>query len=104
MIKCIYDKFKITLNDASKRYFCEHVSSIDEYDHEIIFETTVPIDEIKRGWIGDLYYHIGGFPLDTNNNTKVTSVTCVKEVLLARVTITACQDEAVMWKYTFLKD
>ena len=78
--------------------------NIDEYDSEIVFETYIPIDGIKRGWVGDLYYHIGGYPFDCTNNTKVTSVTGLKEVLLARVTITARPDEAVIWKYTFLKD
>ena len=104
MVKFIYNKFKISLNDTEKRYFCDHVISIDEYDHEIVFETCVPIDGIKRGWIGDLYYHISGFPIDDTNNSNITSVTSFKEVLCAKVTITACQDEAVVWKYTFLKD
>lgn len=101
----VYDKYNITLNDNNNRYSCEQVISIDEYDHEITFDTYVPIDGIKRGWIGDLYYHIGGFPItDDKSNVKVTSVTGFKEVLLARITITACPDEAVVWKYTFLKD
>ena len=105
MVKCVYDEFNITLNDSNNRYSCEHVVSIDEYDHEIVFETAVPIDGIKRGWVGDLYYHIGGFPItDFNNKVKVTSVTGFKEVLCARITITASTDEAVIWKYTFLKD
>lgn len=104
MIDCIYNRFSISLNDNNKRYFCNHVINIDEYDSEITFETYVPIDGIKRGWVGDLHYHIGGYPFDSKNKSEVTSVTSLKDVLCARITITADQGEAVVWKYTFLKD
>lgn len=100
----MYNRYNITLNDSERRYQCDHVISIDEYDNEIVFETYIPIDGIKRGWVGDLYYHIKGYPIDYNSNVRATSVTGLKEVLCTRITITACPDEAVVWKYTFLKD
>lgn len=103
MSRCIYDKFSIILSDDAFRYICDTVRNITEYDHEIEFETIAPIEGLKRGWVGDLYYHIKGFNID-NDNVGVTSVTCLKEVLCARVTISAEAGEAVIWKYNFLKD
>lgn len=103
MSRCIYNTFDITLSDNIFRYVCNTVKNITEYDHEIEFETTIPIEGIKRGWVGDFYYHMKGFNIN-NDNAKVTSVACLKEVLCTRVTIFAEDGEAVIWKYNFLKD
>ncbi|MGN0246941.1 MAG: hypothetical protein ACI4DK_13385 [Lachnospiraceae bacterium] len=103
MSKYIYDKFSITLSDNDNQYICNTITNITEYDHEIEFETVVPIDGIKRGWVGDFYYHMKGFAID-NENVGVSSVSCLKEVLCARVTVSADAGAPVVWKYAFLKD
>lgn len=103
MSKCIYDKFSVTLSYDDNQYTCNTITNITEYDHEIEFETVVPIEEVKRGWVGDLYYHLSGFDIN-NNDVGVTSVSCLKEVLCARVTVFAEPGAAVVWKYNFLKD
>lgn len=103
MKKFVYDKFSVTLADFNNRYICEHIVSINEYDHEIEIDMEVPVEDVNRGWIGDLYLHMKGFALD-NVNTGITSVNCLKEVLCARVKVTADIDSTVIWTYVFLKD
>ena len=101
-MKHIYERYKITLTDMNETYLCEHITSIDEYDHDIVVQTIVPIEEIKRGWIGNLTCHLSGCSIENPDN-KVNSHVSFKDVLCAKITITA-DDRIVTWKYTFLKD
>ena len=48
MSRCVYDKASITLVDDTYSYICDTIQSITEYDHEIEFETVIPIDGVKR--------------------------------------------------------
>ena len=78
------------------------INSIEEYDHEIVLETQIIIDDMDRGWIGDLYYSGVGLALDNTDN--ITTEVCLKDVLCARITISYQRGSAVTWRYTFLKD
>ena len=103
MSRYIYDKFSITLVNDIFCHICDTVDNINEYDYEIEFETVIPIDGIKRGWVGDLYYHIKGLDID-DESIEVSSVTCLKEVLCTRVKVYAEAEAPVVWTYCFLKD
>lgn len=106
MNEYIYDKMicATVKNDENKtKYDFNHVTGFEEYDHEIVIESSVQIDNLIRGYIGDLFYYANGFALQ-DQKKKVTTVTCFKDVLLARITVSAQSGCPIVWKYNFLKD
>ena len=96
----------VTLKDDNNSYTARCITDFTEYDSEIVFETSVQIDGIKRGWVGDLFYHINrGYDLETYKDVDhITYAARFYDVLLARVTISCSPGSCVIWKYTFLKD
>lgn len=96
----------VALKDTKNQYISKYIIDFTEYDSEIIFETSVQIDGLKRGWVGDLFYHIGhGLDVDSGNEVdNVTYAAHFSNVLLARITVSCSPGECVIWKYTFLKD
>lgn len=106
MNEYVYDKINFVTvqnNENGTKYDFNGVIGFEEYDHEIVVESSVQIDNLVRGYIGDLFYHARGFTLQ-DQNKQVTTVTCFKEVLLARITVSAQAGYSVVWKYNFLKD
>ena len=101
MNKYIYDRVEITLTDEFTNYPCIMISNIDDYDHEIEIETSVPIG-IKRGWVGDLICNFRGFAIDSNEKDSI--ITTLNNVLCSKIKTNVEPDVPVMWKYTFLKD
>lgn len=105
MNDCIYNKISATVKNGNNntKYDFDYVISFEEYDHEIVIESAVQIDSLIRGYVGDLFYHANGFEFN-DNKKKVTTVTCFKDVLLARITVSAQSGCPIVWKYNFLKD
>lgn len=101
MSKCAYNKVAITFVDEYDSYECL-VSNINDYDHEIEIETAIPVLAIKRGWMGDIICQFSGFCID--DDTEVSTCTCINNVLCARVKTNAEFNSPVMWTYYFLKD
>lgn len=106
MNEYVYDKINFVTvknNENGTKYDFNCVTGFEEYDHEIVIESSVQIDNLVRGYIGDLFYHTKGFALQ-DQHKQVTTVTCFKEVLLARITVSAQAGYPIVWKYNFLKD
>ena len=100
----IYEKMNtVTLKNNDSNYEFRYISGFEEYDHEIVVESSIQIDGLNRGYIGDLFYHTKGYSVQ-DEKKEVTTVTCFKEVLLARITVSAQPGYTVVWKYNFLKD
>ena len=100
----IYEKMNcVTVKNDNSKYEFNCVTSFDEYDHEIVVTSNVQIDCLKRGYIGDLFYHTKGHSVQ-DARKEVTTVTGFKEVLLARITVSSSPGYPIEWKYTFLKD
>lgn len=107
MANLAYERLNcVTLNDNENSYYAKWITDFTEYDSEIVFETSVQIDGLKRGWIGDLLYHIGkGFDVDSGKDVdSITYAARFSDVLLARITVSCSPGSCVIWKYTFLKD
>ena len=102
MSRCVYDKASITLVDDTYSYICDTIQSITEYDHEIEFETVIPIDGVKRGWVGSLYYHMRGVHIE-DDNVKATSVTCLNDVLCTKVKVFVEAGSPAVWTYCFFE-
>ena len=93
----------ITLNNEDGRIECNHVVSFNEYDDDITLETDVPIEDIKRGWVGDMFCHLRGFNI-CNQESKVTTCKSIHNVLFSKFTVSCEPNSPVRWTYTFLKD
>ena len=100
----IYDRISyIALNNEDGRIECKYVVSFDEYDDDITFETDVPIENIQRGWVGDMFVHLVGVKF-SDMNKNVTTTKSINNVLLSKITVSCAPNEVVHWRYTFLKD
>ena len=87
--------------DGEHKFNC--IMNVDEYDHEIVVESASHVNGIGRGTVGDLFCYVKGSELvDSTKDATVT--TCLRNVLLARVTISSPPNMPIIWKYTFLKD
>ena len=104
MNEYIYGRMNsVTVKNNNSEYTFNCISCFEEYDHEIVIESGIQIDGLVRGFIGDLFYRTKGHSLH-DDKKEVTTVTCFKEVLLARITVSAQPGYAIVWKYNFLKD
>ena len=104
MDEYVYERMNsVTVKNNNNEYIFNCVYDLEEYDHEIVVESSAQIDGLTRGFVGDLFYRTKGVSLK-DEKKEVTTVTCFKEVLLARITVSAQPGYAVVWKYNFLKD
>ena len=89
-------------NEELNLYFTD----IDDWEHEIEIYSNFRHPNLKRGWTGDLIYHCAhGVNISDLTDIKNIELDCLKDVLLRSVQCySANDDEAVVWKYTFLKD
>ena len=103
--KTAYERFgDIVFVNQNTSVALNHISSLNESDLEIEIETYFPADELKRGWVGDMYYEATyGVDVDTNSHLNSTYKKCIKDVLLARVNSYKDGPECVAFTYTFLK-
>ena len=82
----------------------DYITSFHEDDLEIEIETYCPSNELKRGWVGDMYYETThGMNVTTNQNVNNVYKKSIKDVLLARVNSYKDGPECVIFTYTFLK-
>jgi hypothetical protein len=93
----------IALNNEDGRIECKHVVSFNEYDDDITFDTDVPIEDIQRGWVGDMFCHLNGCNM-INQRHKATYSKSIQNVLLSKITVSCEPNSVVRWRYTFLKD
>ena len=77
---------------------------INDYDNEIVVYSHIRYPELKRGFVGELIYHSGGFNITTNEDIKI-DVDSYKDVLLRTVQCSSADiDGPIEWKYVFLKE
>lgn len=93
----------IALHNEDGRIVCKHIVDFDESDDDIIFVTEVPMENIQRGWVGDMFVHLNGVRL-LDMRHDVTATKSINNVLLSKITVSCAPGEVVRWKYTFLKD
>lgn len=97
---------RVILKNDNSEYVFKYLTDFNEYEHEILVKTGVPIEGLKRGWVGDLFYETSD-AINIHTGDKVKGHTFhagFKNVLLARFLVTSDSNRAVEWEYTFLKD
>lgn len=105
-MQVVYEGFnKIILIDGDKKEtIFPYVISFDVYDDKIIVNTEIKNTEIKRGWIGDLWYETTEeIEVTTGKDTGLTYKDCFKDVILISVNPTVDSSNVVAWEYCFLK-
>lgn len=78
---------------------------ISDFEDSFVIETQIAIDEIRRGWVGDVRIILSGHRMDdTHNwNDNAKDVVIHKDVLCYRRTMELNNQQAVTWKYMFMK-
>jgi len=80
------------------------IISFNESDLEIEIETYLPVDNLQRGWVGDIFYEASsGINIETCEKVNGTYQKRIKDVLLARVNSYKDGQECITFTYTFLK-
>ena len=103
-MRVVSDKFDVVFKDSQGKEHNLLCFSYDELGNEIYVETQVHNTELQRGWIGDLCYLMhDNLDVETLDEYNLEIKEMYKDVLLASVTPSASCDEAIIWKYTFLK-
>lgn len=101
----IYDKcesidFKCYRNENWIHF--PYMAEISDNDDSLTISTAVVMDDIDRGWIGDITFNLSGFDLSDNEHTAFRKVKFM-DVLCIRRTFNKHHDETAIWEYTFLK-
>lgn len=101
----IYDRNRIIFSTPSEEIEFQFGADIADYEDTFVIETQVAIDEIRRGWVGDVKVMLSGQSLDDtcNWNDKAHDVVTYKNVLCYRRIMDYDSQHVVTWKYMFMK-
>ena len=101
----IYDRNKIVFNDGNKviDFWCG--ADIIDFEDSFVLETQVAIDDITRGWIGDVSIMLSGKQIDDlcNETDDANDTVLYKDALCYRRTAEVTYPQVVTWKYMFMK-
>ena len=90
-------------DDKGNRFEIPCLDYEENYD-EIKVRTQFNTTDLKRGWIGNLFYQTQNNKcLETGSNVDECAEHFYINVLLAKVNIWA-SDDVITWQYTFLKE
>lgn len=98
----VYDKCEITFNNGVNPINFPYYVDLRDYEDTFIIETVVAIDDMKRGWIGDVRIVLRGNKIE-DWNKKAVDVVLYKDVLCYRHTIEISDTHHVTYKYMFMK-
>lgn len=101
----IYDKNMIVFSNPSETIEFPFGAYITDYEDTFVIETQIAIDDIRRGWIGDVQIVLSGQSIDSacNCNDNVHDVDTHKNVLCYRRIMDMDDQRAATWKYMFMK-
>lgn len=101
----IYDKNRIIFSTSSEEIEFPFGPDIVDYEDTFVIETQIAIDEIRRGWIGDVQIILSGQSFDgvNNWNDEVHDAVIYKNVLCYRRIMDYNDQNVVTWKYMFMK-
>lgn len=90
-------------DDKGNRFEIPCLDYEENYD-EIKVRTQFNTTDLKRGWIGNLFYQTQNNKcLETGSNVDECAEHLYINVLLAKVNIWS-SDDVITWQYTFLKE
>ena len=103
----IYDRTKVIVFDNGiDAIGCAWPVEIKDYEDYFIIETQAEIDEISRGWLGDVKFILTGSGFDETKCMPEKSISkeiVYKDVLCVRRIFDLTSDHVISWQYTFNK-
>jgi hypothetical protein len=101
----IYNKNTIIFRDPSEEIEFPFGEEITDYEDTFVIETRIAIDDIRRGWIGDVEILLSGQSIDAtcNWNDKVNDAVIHRDVLCYRRIMEFDSEHVAVWKYMFMK-
>ena len=101
----VYDRNQIVFNDGTKVIDFQFGADIIDYDDSFVIETQVGIDDITRGWMGDVRIVLTGqeFSDICNPTDNAKDVVLYKDALCYRRIMEFNHPSAATWKYMFMK-
>ena len=105
MFKLFYLTNGVTFNNHKVSFDHKDVISFEENDNQIIIETTVVIENLERGWVGDIVLHLSGADIDyQTEQIEIDEDFLIKDVICIRRELSWKSKETASWRYTFLKN
>lgn len=101
----IYNKNRIVFNNGNDAIDFQFGAYISDFEDTFVIETQIAIDDIVRGWIGDVRIVLNGQSLDStcNWNEEAVDVVLYKDALCYRRTVEHSSTQPVTYKYMFMK-
>lgn len=101
----IYDRNRIIFSNPSETIEFPFGAEFVDYEDTFVIETRIAIDDMRRGWIGDVQIVLSGRSLDDtgNWNDKVNDVVIHRDVLCYRRIMEFDSEHVAVWKYMFMK-
>ena len=98
----VYDKNTVFFSNKDKTIVLPFRVDIEDYEDYITIETQISLDEITRGWLGDITIKLSGCEfLTLDGNTEEDVV--YKDVLCIRRIFNQYSGDVTTWKYMFMK-
>lgn len=101
----VYGRNQIVFNDGTKLIDFQFGANIIDYDDSFVIETQVGIDDIVRGWMGDVRIILTGSEYSDicNPTDNAKDVVLYKDALCYRRIMEFNHPGAAVWKYMFMK-
>ena len=101
----IYNRSQIVFNNGNGAIDFQFGAEISDYEDTFVIETQIAIDDIVRGWLGDVRIVFSGHSLDNdcNWNKEAMDVVLYKDALCYRRTVEYNSTEPAVYKYMFMK-
>lgn len=103
----VYDRTKsIVFDNGISAVSCTWPVEIKDYEDYFIIETQATIDEVSRGWLGDVAFILTGNGFDETSCMSEKSISkevVYKDVLCVRRIFDLASDCVASWQYTFNK-
>lgn len=103
----IYDRTKVIVFDNGRDAIgYTWPVEIKDYEDYFIIETQAEIDEISRGWLGDVKFTLAGSSFDEINcmpEKSISKEVVYKDALCVRRIFDLASGHATSWQYTFNK-
>ena len=103
----IYDRIKEIVFDNGINIICgQWPVEIKDYEDYFIVETQTEIDDISRGWLGNVKFILTGSSFDEiscMSKKSESQVVVYKDVLCVRCIFDLESGHVASWKYTFNK-
>jgi hypothetical protein len=102
----VYDRCKnIIFNDGKTVINFNSPYELQDFDDYIIIKTAVTIENVDRGWRGDVTFSFAGYDVNgsfENGHSAFENVT-LKDMLCSARIFNQYDNEAVTWEYKLLK-